>query len=809
MSKMTLMLSGFPRFSKVRLLHRLFAVAHLLLAGMAAWGASMATNRRPRDLIASCASTSTASVIRLLWMIGSAVCQAAVASTMLTDGVEPALVSSSNTGEAGNKIAPTIRRKRKMWYAYWLWWGRFGAFVTLLQILGATYLTYSFLKLDSVGINPWYSADGSTGWHRSFFLALSLAAWLLTITQCCVGSEIFAWSSLYARQNNAWRAYYHEMFDYGIREALCCLGRAHYINSKEDEVDSIAAVLGELVSYRAAGAGHLEFLAGLALLQIQGSSVPSLSDSLAPTHLIREASILHTFAVAAYTGPLLDIGRSHLMFPCVWLYRQGVFTPWCRNRLPKLEGDNWWRGHAAAFLRYSKLPPEAIRQGRVHQAKLECAYFVIVIKELQSVVVAVRGTETPEDLLTDGLGRECVLSDSDLCGLFQSDRISQEMKQKLSLNSPHFAHEGIIMAARELAQQLDDFSDSGRVCFSSNSQDLYSLAEDTPASRKPGILSKLLGPGRECEGFKLYLVGHSLGGSIAALTAMRLCGRYPQVHVYGYGVLPCVDASLADACSDFVTSIVYNDEFSSRLSIASIKRLRVAAIKALALESGSDFGAIKRLTQQLLGAPSAARLFDRNNGFSKEITVAKPLIRHKWKRFRFQLKGRDNDDCNEESEVLVVNDDLDECRHPSSTHNIIEENSDFSSEEISANAEIKTKGKAPLPSDIFVDSQTLHASQSGEQDNHYEMFMPGTIVHLVPVECSKSGQSSHSPGKKAPQGYQYRAFIKDRRSFQDLVISTSMFLDHMPWRCQHAMDKVLEHEKEYLKDTYGSRESFV
>ncbi|KAH7441342.1 hypothetical protein KP509_03G034200 [Ceratopteris richardii] len=796
-----------------------------------------------------------------------------------------------------------------MWYAYWLWWGRFGAFVTLLQILGATYLTYSFLKLDSVGINPWYSADGSTGWHRSFFLALSLAAWLLTITQCCVGSEIFAWSSLYARQNNAWRAYYHEMFDYGIREALCCLGRAHYINSKEDEVDSIAAVLGELVSYRAAGAGHLEFLAGLALLQIQGSSVPSLSDSLAPTHLIREASILHTFAVAAYTGPLLDIGRSHLMFPCVWLYRQGVFTPWCRNRLPKLEGDNWWRGHAAAFLRYSKLPPEAIRQGRVHQAKLECAYFVIVIKELQSVVVAVRGTETPEDLLTDGLGRECVLSDSDLCGLFQSDRISQEMKQKLSLNSPHFAHEGIIMAARELAQQLDDFSDSGRVCFSSNSQDLYSLAEDTPASRKPGILSKLLGPGRECEGFKLYLVGHSLGGSIAALTAMRLCGRYPQVHVYGYGVLPCVDASLADACSDFVTSIVYNDEFSSRLSIASIKRLRVAAIKALALESGSDFGAIKRLTQQLLGAPSAARLFDRNNGFSKEITVAKPLIRHKWKRFRFQLKGgiylcshacrcmiymsrysasgspktmlhdfelhnlkvsrslelvpketngltnqasaelsnhvddcvliedngrimpfspfthdgwfsdkeniiclnagRDNDDCNEESEVLVVNDDLDECRHPSSTHNIIEENSDFSSEEISANAEIKTKGKAPLPSDIFVDSQTLHASQSGEQDNHYEMFMPGTIVHLVPVECSKSGQSSHSPGKKAPQGYQYRAFIKDRRSFQDLVISTSMFLDHMPWRCQHAMDKVLEHEKEYLKDTYGSRESFV
>lgn len=30
----------------------------------------------------------------------------------------------------------------------------------------------------------------------------------------------------------------------------------------EDEVDSVAAVLGDLVSYRAAGASHLEFLAG-------------------------------------------------------------------------------------------------------------------------------------------------------------------------------------------------------------------------------------------------------------------------------------------------------------------------------------------------------------------------------------------------------------------------------------------------------------------------------------------------------------------------------------------------------------------
>lgn len=31
-------------------------------------------------------------------------------------------------------------------------------------------------------------------------------------------------------------------------------------------------------------------------------------------------------------GPLLDFGRNPFLFPCAWLYRQGILTPWTRNR---------------------------------------------------------------------------------------------------------------------------------------------------------------------------------------------------------------------------------------------------------------------------------------------------------------------------------------------------------------------------------------------------------------------------------------------------------------------------------------------
>ncbi len=43
----------------------------------------------------------------------------------------------------------------------------------------------------------------------------------------------------------------------------------------------------------------------------------------------------------------------------------------------------------------------------------------MVLHHLRLVVIAVRGTETPEDLITDGLCKECTLSADDLDGLMK------------------------------------------------------------------------------------------------------------------------------------------------------------------------------------------------------------------------------------------------------------------------------------------------------------------------------------------------------------------------------------------------------
>nr|CAB3479134.1 unnamed protein product [Digitaria exilis] len=367
-------------------------------------------------------------------------------------------------------------------YKRWLWWARFGMIITMLQFVLALYLMCIIMK-DVLAGGP--------------------------LKQCFSGQN---------QGNIDWKR---------ILSVL-----------EDDDICVVAKLLGDLMAYHASGTGHLELVAGLSLLQKSKSSTVISKELVeAPQDLIQEAVLFHPFAEAAYTGPLLDFGRNPLMFPCVWLNRQGVLTPWTRARRPILEGDNCWRGHAAAFLKYANVAPEVLRKGRVSQTKREAAYFVVVLHDLSTVVIAVRGTETPEDVITDGLCKECSLTLDDLDGLINSDQLSPQLKNVVLSSFPHYGHAGIVESARELYTVLEG----------------QPIHQDNSETAAAGFLSSLLGYGCECHGYNIEIVGHSLGGSVAALLGIKLYSRFPKLHVYAYGAAPCVDYVIADACSSFVT----------------------------------------------------------------------------------------------------------------------------------------------------------------------------------------------------------------------------------------------------------------
>lgn len=75
------------------------------------------------------------------------------------------------------------------------------------------------------------------------------------------------------------------------------------------------------------------------------------------------------FLVMVASTMFYFISLNLIAFPFLLLLHL-VFMYLSLLRRPLLEGDNWWRGHAAAFLRYCKLSSNDLRQGRVSQVRL-------------------------------------------------------------------------------------------------------------------------------------------------------------------------------------------------------------------------------------------------------------------------------------------------------------------------------------------------------------------------------------------------------------------------------------------------------
>ena len=73
------------------------------------------------------------------------------------------------------------------------------------------------------------------------------------------------------------------------------------------------------------------------------------------------------------------------------------------------------------------------------------------------------------------------------------------------------------------------------------------------------------------EGYQIYLAGHSLGGSVAALLTYMLQTALPTVRCITYGCPSCVDAVTSDILRERVISVVLHDDVISRITPQTIR----------------------------------------------------------------------------------------------------------------------------------------------------------------------------------------------------------------------------------------------
>ncbi|KAF3436176.1 hypothetical protein FNV43_RR23268 [Rhamnella rubrinervis] len=186
-----------------------------------------------------------------------------------------------------------------------------------------------------------------------------------------------------------------------------------------------------------------------------------------------------------------------------------------------------YKDNAASLARNSMLRESNVLKFVKNSSVMRPGYYIGVDPRKKLVIFGIRGTHTVYDLITD------IVTSSDGEVTFEG-------------YSTHF---GVAEAAR------------------------WFLHHELETIRK--CLEKY-------EGFRLRLVGHSLGGATASLLAIMLrkksfekLGFSPDiVSAVGYATPPCVSRELAESCSDFVSTVVMQDDIIPRLSAASLSRLR-------------------------------------------------------------------------------------------------------------------------------------------------------------------------------------------------------------------------------------------
>jgi len=210
-------------------------------------------------------------------------------------------------------------------------------------------------------------------------------------------------------------------------------------------------------------------------------------------------------------------------------------------------------------------------------------YVVSVDHKRRAVVITCRGTLSLGDLVTDLL---CEPTELDIAG-----------RQFGFDGRGHYAHSGMLDIALKIRvdierqgilRRLMDERGPDPQSPASPSQ-LQRQASARAAQHRPSLVmaddkgemfaSEVFADDAELaplsSGYRLVTVGHSMGGSIAAILALLLRERYPHVRCVAYSPAgPTFSKEMAEKTAEFVLSVVPGKDMVPRLSWHSMLALR-------------------------------------------------------------------------------------------------------------------------------------------------------------------------------------------------------------------------------------------
>ncbi|KAM4716283.1 diacylglycerol lipase-beta [Anableps anableps] len=261
--------------------------------------------------------------------------------------------------------------------------------------------------------------------------------------------------------------------------------------------------------------------------EIVSHSPSSPIDQDLQTELEKAAHCMQ-FAAAAYGWPLY-IYSNPFTAPCK------LSGDCCRTSAAEYDivGGDHLGCHFSSILQTTGLQYRDFIHVSFHNQIYEIPFFVALDHKREAVLVAVRGTLSLKDVLTD-LSAEC-------------ENLSVE-----GVSGACYAHKGMCQAADYIYRKLIN----------------------------DGILNQAFSIAPE---YKLVVTGHSLGAGTAALLAILLRTSFPTLQCYSFsppgGLL---SKALVEYSKDFVVSVVLGKDLVPRLSIPNMEDLKRRILKIVA-----------------------------------------------------------------------------------------------------------------------------------------------------------------------------------------------------------------------------------
>ena len=235
------------------------------------------------------------------------------------------------------------------------------------------------------------------------------------------------------------------------------------------------------------------------------------------------------FAMAPYSWPLYAY-----MNPCIGCWNLLCLLQCCpchRRPHPNVIKDNSCFCYLAGLRKISGLNEMDIMHVSFENDLFRTPFLVCLDHEMQTVVIAIRGTLSMQDIITD--------------------LIASTEPIEFPEHPTFLVHKGMLKTAIWIQQKLEELN----------------------------ILNKSF---RKVSNYSLVVTGHSLGSGVACVLSMLLRDTYPDLHCFCFSPTgSLVNNAAAEYTKTFVTSVTLGQDMVARFNVSTSHLLKKDIIRVL------------------------------------------------------------------------------------------------------------------------------------------------------------------------------------------------------------------------------------